>query len=351
MSLFFRIFNAVFTRALFVTHAILTLVKLREVHEIKFGYIVLYCFGLLLLVSESVYTLIRRKGLEYKYVWPGGLCYLLTILSLIWAVEMAMLEDQNENSFEFSQKFSELGLIIVIITGRWLLPRGKITRDQLSALLLTYVGTAADIMELFEVFDDKKELRLNKDLYIAVLCTYTWSVLQFAFVRTATAETVADHDPLRETKMEVKNMRGRSRTLSQTAGKDHETPNKVALNRSMPKYLHKLVKKSRAHNQKRLLEAYRLEDEEIRTRNKLLLKLREEQLRELQKAKKSRFHGDLYNILVGIFMMDAPFLILRLIMIFKFGVTTDLHLLFTGKNAIGVSLLIYRLCILTCAYN
>ena len=49
-------------------------------------------------------------------------------------------------SQEFSQKFSELGLILVVITGRWLLPRGEITRDQLSALLLTYVGTAADIM-------------------------------------------------------------------------------------------------------------------------------------------------------------------------------------------------------------
>ena len=122
----------------------------------------------------------------------------------------------------------------------------------------------------------------------------------------------------------------------------------------MPKYLHKLVKKSRAHNQKRLLEAYRLDymnDEAIRVRNKLIMKLREAQLKELQKAKKSRFHGDLYNILVGIFMMDAPFLILRLIMIFKFSVTTDLHLLFTGKNAVGVSLLVYRLCILTFAYK
>lgn len=121
----------------------------------------------------------------------------------------------------------------------------------------------------------------------------------------------------------------------------------------MPKYLHKLVKKSRAHNQQRLLDAFRLDfvaDEEIR-RNKMIQKLRHERLLELQKAKKSRFHGDLYNILVGIFMMDAPFLILRLIMIFKFQVTTDLHLLFTGKNAVGVSLLVYRLCILTFAYK
>ena len=40
----------------------------------------------------------------------------------------------------------ELGLIIVIIFGRWLMPRGKLTRDQLSALLIGYVGTAADIV-------------------------------------------------------------------------------------------------------------------------------------------------------------------------------------------------------------
>lgn len=144
------------------------------------------------------------------------------------------------------------------------------------------------------------------------------------------------------------------RSSSQTTGVEHKDPSRVALNRSMPKYLHKLVKKSRAHNQQRLLEAYRLDyldDQLFRARNKMMMKLREERLKEIQKARKSRFHGDLYNILVGIFMMDAPFLILRLIMIFKFGVTTDLHLLFTGKNAVGVSLLVYRLCILTCAYK
>ena len=30
--------------------------------------------------------------------------------------------------------------------GRWLLPRGELTRDQLSSLLLVYVANAADIM-------------------------------------------------------------------------------------------------------------------------------------------------------------------------------------------------------------
>lgn len=37
-----------------------------------------------------------------------------------------------------------------------MLPRGSITRDQLSVLLLEYVAIAADILELFEAFDDEQ---------------------------------------------------------------------------------------------------------------------------------------------------------------------------------------------------
>ena len=44
--------------------------------------------------------------------------------------------------------------MLIIILGRWMLPRGAITRDQLSVLLLEYVAIAADILELFEAFDD-----------------------------------------------------------------------------------------------------------------------------------------------------------------------------------------------------
>ena len=44
--------------------------------------------------------------------------------------------------------------MLIIIFGRWMLPRGAITRDQLSILLLEYVAIAADILELFEAFED-----------------------------------------------------------------------------------------------------------------------------------------------------------------------------------------------------
>ena len=46
--------------------------------------------------------------------------------------------------------------MLFIILGRWMLPRGSITRDQLSVLLLEYAAIAADILELFEAFDDEQ---------------------------------------------------------------------------------------------------------------------------------------------------------------------------------------------------
>ena len=84
-----------------------------------------------------------------------------------------------------ARQVCELGLIIGMIIGRWLLPRGEITRDQLSALLLGYVGTAADTLELFEVLDEQA-VSTDQQVTHAVLGVYTWSLLQFCLVTTAT---------------------------------------------------------------------------------------------------------------------------------------------------------------------
>lgn len=46
-------------------------------------------------------------------------------------------------------------LLLLLIVGRWLLPKGKLTHDQLSQLLLVYIGTAADIVEFFEAFKEE----------------------------------------------------------------------------------------------------------------------------------------------------------------------------------------------------
>ena len=38
-------------------------------------------------------------------------------------------------------------LILAIVLGRWILPKGKINQDELSQLLLIFIGTGADIVE------------------------------------------------------------------------------------------------------------------------------------------------------------------------------------------------------------
>lgn len=40
----------------------------------------------------------------------------------------------------------EIGMLGVLVLGRWLLPRGELTRDQLSALLLNFISNGADIV-------------------------------------------------------------------------------------------------------------------------------------------------------------------------------------------------------------
>lgn len=72
-----------------------------------------------------------------------------------------------------------------MIIGRWLLPRGNISRNELSQLLFVFIGMASDITELFTLFDEK-EVRESIELTFVVLIIWTVSLLQFCFVLTAT---------------------------------------------------------------------------------------------------------------------------------------------------------------------
>ena len=76
-------------------------------------------------------------------------------------------------------------LMLILIIGRWMLPKGDLTRDQLSQLLLVYIGTAADIIEFFDSFKDEKIAR-EPLLVLLTLAIWSWSLLQFTVVLTAT---------------------------------------------------------------------------------------------------------------------------------------------------------------------
>lgn len=53
--------------------------------------------------------------------------------------------------------------------------------------------------------------------------------------------------------------------------------------------------------------------------------------------------ADVYGILISIILQDAPFLVLRLLLIFKYKVLSYTNMFFTSKNTLVIVLLLYRL--------
>ena len=76
-------------------------------------------------------------------------------------------------------------LLLLLILGRWFLPKGEITRDQLSQLLFVYMGMASDIMEILVLFSEDSVLG-DYTLSYVVLGVWSFSLLQFTIVLTAT---------------------------------------------------------------------------------------------------------------------------------------------------------------------
>lgn len=75
--------------------------------------------------------------------------------------------------------------LYLMILSRWILPRGAITRNELSQLLFVFIGIASDITELFALFEETT-VRMNTNLTYAILCIWSVSLLQFTLVLTAT---------------------------------------------------------------------------------------------------------------------------------------------------------------------
>ena len=60
------------------------------------------------------------------------------------------------------------------------------------------------------------------------------------------------------------------------------------------------------------------------------------------------WHEEFFQILVTLLMQDGPFFLLRLALCVNYAVVNELHIFFLLKNALVISLLLYRLCILSC---
>ncbi|CAB3238095.1 unnamed protein product [Arctia plantaginis] len=136
---------------------------------------------------------------------PSVFIYLGLVVPAIWLIELHKVDvrlDKKMINMTFKETeipipvatkmetdtfvtLIEQFLMLTLIVGRWLLPKGDLTRDQLSQLLLVYIGTAADIIEFFDSFKDEK-VASEKVLVLLTLAIWSWSLMQFTVVLTAT---------------------------------------------------------------------------------------------------------------------------------------------------------------------
>ncbi|XP_055864232.1 transmembrane protein 26-like [Biomphalaria glabrata] len=287
-------FRAIAVRFIFTCHGVISIWRLTlATHEPRYWYVGLV---LCLLFIEMLVTLGAKAGKEWKWFCPSVFIYLMCIVPTIWFLELYELEkrlnkgnstveeprNQTEalsanlgdiigydlvieipislTSDEWIRTLEQL-LLLILILGRWFLPKGKLTHDQLSQLLLVYIGTAADIVEFFEAFKEEA-VRFNKLLCIVILGIWSLSLIQFSLVLTA-SRVRRDHTGLVPS--------------NHAAGVD------------------------------------------------------------------GCCDSELYGIMISIFLQDLPFLVLRMLLIFKYYVVSYTNMFFTCKNTIVIILLMYRL--------
>ncbi|XP_052533370.1 transmembrane protein 26 isoform X2 [Tympanuchus pallidicinctus] len=215
--------NALVTRLLFVLHSLIGVWRVTEVKkEPKYWLLALLN---LLLCLETGLTLKFKQGRGYKWFSPAIFLYLICIVPSLWlleihhgtqycsnepeAVQLNVTNQDTSQSPEISEGSERIDhhiirtakvfvdqlsticetvwtlalhqtFLLLLVVGRWLLPIGvEITRDQLSQLLLMFVGTAADILEFASETLDIEDVRKNYILINAILAVWTWSMLQF----------------------------------------------------------------------------------------------------------------------------------------------------------------------------
>ncbi|XP_071873929.1 transmembrane protein 26 [Bombus fervidus] len=222
MAKFLATIKAIITRLVFASHGFIAIWQVTTFKKNPlFWY--LSC-PILLLFFEGIFTLTIKENQEWKWFCPSVFLYLSSVVPAIWLLELDKV-DRRMKTFETNVNISEnfdltnlaaedlkhlekaFGvninlpdikistetwvtlieqfLMLILIIGRWMLPKGELTRDQLSQLLLVYIGTAADIIEFFDSFKEDRIAREPVLVYLT-LGIWAWSLMQFTVVLTAT---------------------------------------------------------------------------------------------------------------------------------------------------------------------
>lgn len=206
--------KAIGVRLLFLLHFLLATSKLPAIQNEPLFWI--YSLGVVLMILEGVHTVYCRNGREHKWVSLGTLLFIVLDLVPIWMFELdkanrarasnlTELLDQNDHLILIDNPLNnqtynliplandvfvyvvEQSFLLVMIIGRWAMPKGQMSRDKLSNLVLVMIGKACDITDFFTLFSNKSVF-LDRTFTLVVLVAWSLSVLQFPISFTESRE-------------------------------------------------------------------------------------------------------------------------------------------------------------------
>lgn len=172
---------------------------------------------LIVIIIDSAYIVVKRKGREYKWFSISCLAYSLGIILLIWNIVSKKVElypdsscaeiEQVNNETESETKIllpewifinfdlcqlMEISVSLYILTCcfiKWTSPiKERNLKDKAFLnILISYITNGADIVDFFSQVDDS-EVLFTDSFVLVILIYFTLSSLQFCFGLSATAK-------------------------------------------------------------------------------------------------------------------------------------------------------------------
>uniref|UniRef100_A0A915IVS0 Transmembrane protein 26 n=1 Tax=Romanomermis culicivorax TaxID=13658 RepID=A0A915IVS0_ROMCU len=356
--LVFKVMGALIARMLFAAHNIVAIWRLYdETEDMTFW---LLGFAPILLFLEAAVTILWHQGDEYTWFCPSVFLFLCGSVPPIWFLELSvtqkMLETTNStiNALDevkrsdlefvylrvslpsFSPKMwlqiVEQSLLVILLLGRWLLPKGRITRDQLSQLLLAYLAISSDIAELFNLFQDK-QVRVNWRLNYVTLGIWTLSLVQFPLVLTTVKAQKARY--CWGTNINKSGVETLATGIALVHAEDGSSLKAAVQHQSSPN--NQKQRRSTAPGSKMIA----------------VVALPTTTVENGHKRRKITFWDKMtdisvWGILLTVLLQDGPFFALRIYLIAFEGVSNHALYFFVWKNSVIIILQLYRLLVICC---
>ncbi|XP_068671961.1 transmembrane protein 26-like isoform X2 [Montipora foliosa] len=269
------------------------------------------------------------------------------------------LKDMQINNDERLLYTMEQALVLILVIGRWLLPKGDITRDELSQLLLSYIGTAADIMDFTAIITEdirrrNPEMLQNKHFVNAIFLLWSVSLFQFSLTIYAMERTEQRLENGKAQPMKQLNKLRREKDLrrrrNQVAPSEALYTNKKNLCKELEDVQVSYIQtKSGLDIKPGMVTGARMKkDEAVIQKMSRGGRFSLHRITKLlsNSTIKMQHHSELIRLFIPLFMQDGPFLIIRLIVIAYYGVYHDTLYFLTVKNALVVMIQVYRIFVL-----